>query len=522
MYRKACTTVAAAALLLVGAAGCTDVTLEPKSTVTGANVFNDPASYREFLAKLYGGLSVSGQQGPAGQGDISGIDEGFSQYMRLYWEMEELPTDEAVIAWNDAGSQELNTQLWGSSNQFLTAMYSRVYYQVGLANEFLRETTDAKLSARGVTPELAAQIKQYRAEARFLRALSYWHGIDLFGDIPLVTDADELTATPPKQASRADVYNFIVTELNAIMPDLAAPRAGEYGRADQGAALMLLAKVQMNAQVYVGQNHYSDARAALETLIASGRYTLDPSFRHLFQADNNTSPELIFTVPQDGLHTQSYGNTTFIIHAEVGGGMNAGDFGIEGGWYGLRVRPEVYALFTGGDPRGLFFTNGQTVSIDNLTDFNQGVAVAKYSNKTSGGATGSNPAFPDTDYPMFRLGDAYLMYAECVLRGGGGSQGLALQYVNDLRTRAWGSTAGNITAGQLTLDFLRDERARELLWEGTRRTDLIRFGDYTSAGVWQWKGGVKSGKATESFRNLYPLPSAELLANPNLKQNAGY
>src|SRR5215212_1880946 len=179
------TTAAAAALLLLGGAACTDITTQPKSSVTGANIFNDPSSYQAFLAKLYGGLSLTGQSGPAGSGDIEGIDEGFSSYLRQYWQLEELPTDEAVIAWGDPGLPELNTQLWGPGNVFLGAMYYRIFYQVTLANEFLRESTDEKLAARNASAPLIAQVHQYRAEARFLRALSYWHGIDLFGNIPL-------------------------------------------------------------------------------------------------------------------------------------------------------------------------------------------------------------------------------------------------------------------------------------------------------------------------------------------------
>ncbi|HET9984459.1 MAG TPA: RagB/SusD family nutrient uptake outer membrane protein [Longimicrobiales bacterium] len=528
MTTNTCTRLLAAAVLLLGAAGCTDLVVEPKSTVTGANVFNEPTAYKSFLAKLYAGLAVTGQRGPDGSADIQGIDEGFSQYVRLIWQMEELPTDEAVIAWNDAGVQELNTQLWSSSNQFLVAMYYRIYFQVSLANEFLRETSDAKLSQRGVGGELATQIKQYRAEARFLRALSYWHGIDLFGDIPLVTEDDPLGSTPPKQSTRAEVYAYVVSELNAIRPDLPAPGAGQYGRADQGAVLMLLAKLYMNAGVYAGQTHYAEARAALETLINSGSYRLDPSYRHLFLADNNTSPEIIFAVTQDGTRTQTWGGTTFLIHAAVGGSMNAGTYGIDGGWWGLRVRPEIVALYPGGaigspDKRSAFFyATDQTVAISSLTNFNDGVAAPKYQNVTSSGAPGSHLVHADTDYPMFRLGDAYLMYAEAVLRNGGGSRAQALTYVNALRQRAYGNTSGNITDAELTLDFILAERARELLWEGHRRTDLIRFGQFTTGRVWAWKGGAKDGKATEAFRNLYPLPATELLTNPNLKQNAGY
>ncbi|HZI99845.1 MAG TPA: RagB/SusD family nutrient uptake outer membrane protein [Gemmatimonadaceae bacterium] len=521
MIYKTFRAVSVAALLVV-AFGCTDVTTEPKSTVTGANVFNDPSSYRAFLAKIYAGLAVTGQQGPAGKADIQGIDEGFSQYVRLLWQMEELPTDEAVIAWNDTGVQELNTQIWGTSNQFLQAMYYRIFFQVAMVNEFLRETTDEKLAARGATDALKAQVATYRAEARFLRALSYWHGIDLFGNIPLVVETDPIGSTPPQQATRADLFNYVESELKAIQNQLPSSGAVEYGRASSAAATMLLAKLYMNSQVYTGTQRYSDARAAVEQVIASPGISLDPSYKHLFLADNNTSKEIIFPVPQDGKRTQSYGGTTFIIHAAVGGDMNANAFGVDGGWWGLRVKPEIPALFTVADKRGTFFTQNQTLAINNLTNFQEGYATVKYQNVTSTGAPGSDFGFMDTDYPMFRLGDAYLMYAEAVLRNGGGTRQQALSYVNALRERAWGNTNGNITDAQLTLGFLKDELSRELFWEGHRRTDLVRFGQFTDQGVWAWKGGVKAGKVTESFRNLYPLPASELLANPNLTQNTGY
>jgi starch-binding outer membrane protein, SusD/RagB family len=523
MNKRVLRTLTAGAALLLASMACTDVTTNPRSNPTGANVFNDPRSYTEFLARIYGGLQVTGQAGPAGSPDIQGIDEGFSQYLRQYWQLEELPTDEAIIGWGDPTLPELNTQLWGPSNLFVAAMYYRVFFQVMLANEFLRETTDAKLQARNSSQELVDQVHQYRAEARFLRALSYWHGIDLFGNIPLVTEADPLGLTPPQQSTRAAVYDFTVSELNAILPLLPAPHTGEYGRADRGAALMLLAKLYLNSAVYTGTPRNSEARATVEQLINSGGYTLDPIFRHLFQANNHTSPEIIFPVPFDGQHTQTWGGMTFLVHAAVGGNMNAANYGIDGGWWGLRTRPEVFNLFSAADHRSqIFFTNGQSVDINSVGDFQQGVGAPKFTNVSSGGSPGAHPVFPDTDFPMFRLGDAYLMYAEAVVRGGGGSTATALNYVNALRQRAYGDASGNITAPQLTLAFLKDERARELLWEAHRRTDLIRFNAYTSAGIWQWKGGVKAGTTTAAFRNLYPIPATEISANPNLTQNAGY
>lgn len=511
-----------AALLLVGA--CTDLTVEPKSTVTEANIFSDVASYRSFIAKVYAGLAVGGQDGGDGRTDIQGIDGGFSQYIRIYWEMQELPSDDAIIAWGDAGLSDLISDNWSSSNPFVNGMYYRVFFQVGMANEFLRQTTDEKLAARGQTSAaLKTEIATYRAEARFLRALSYWHGLDLFGNTPLVKETDPLGATPPQQATRADIYNFVVSELTAIQGSLPATGPTSYGRATAPAVSMLLAHLYLNAGVYTGTPNYAGALAAASAAIA-GPYTIDPNYRHMFQADNNTSPEIIFAVPEDGLKTQTYGSTNFLIHASCGGNVVAANFGVDGCWYGLRMKPEAYNRFTAGDNRSsYFFNDGQTVAVTSIGNFNNGILAPKFTNKTSAGNTGQSTQFVDTDYPMFRLADAYLIYAEAVLRGGGGTRAQALTYVNALRTRAFGNASGNITDAQLTLNFLLDERGRELLWEGQRRMDLVRYGVFTGGTyLWAWKGGTLAGTATDAHFNIYPLPANELAANPNLHQNPGY
>ncbi|UCC75180.1 MAG: RagB/SusD family nutrient uptake outer membrane protein [Gemmatimonadota bacterium] len=516
-------TLCIASALLLAATSC-DITTEPESTVTDVNIFDDASSYKAFLAKLYGGLVLTGQQGPHGQPDFGRLDEGFTQYTRQLWQLQELPTEEAVISWGDTGLPEMQMHTWGTSNQFIQMIYSRIFYQVSLVNEFLRETTDEKLAARGHTG-LSDEIQRYRAEARFLRALSYWHGIDLFGNIPLVTEEHPLGAFP-EQNTRAELFDFAVGELNEIRDDLPEVGAAQYGRADQGALAMLLAKLYMNAEVYVGADHYADAFAQIGNVIG-GPYSLSADYLSNFLADNHTSPEIIFPVPQDGEKTRTWGNTTFLAHAACGGSMNANDYGLNWNWSGLRVRPEFVALFPGApdspDGRELFYTDGQNLEVNSIGTFTDGYAAPKYRNIDSFGQVGSDWEFPDTDYPMFRLADAYLMYAEIHLRGGGGTRAEALDYVNQLRERAYGDPSGNITDPELTLDFILDERARELWWEGHRRTDLIRYGLFSGdAYVWSWKGGVQAGTSTELYRDLYPIPASEMLANPNLEQNPGY
>lgn len=524
-------TMLVATAAIFGATACTDLNVEPESTVTGANIFQDLSSYESFLAKIYGGLALSGQQGGAGQPDIQGIDEGFSQYIRLIWQMNELPTEEAIIAWADDGVQPLNTQLWSDANPFSQSMYYRIFLQVAYANEFLRETTDERLAEVGLSPEDRATVQQFRAEARFLRALSYWHGIDLFGSIPLVTEDFQPGSGTPEQSTRQELYDFVVAELTDIRAELPAIGAGEYGRADQGAVSMLLAKLYMNAGVYVGAANWTGAMTEIESLIGSGAYQLDDEYTEPFLADNNTSPEMIFPIPQDGQNTRSFGGTTFLTHASVGGSMDpGGDYGLDGGWWGIRAQPGLVNLFPndGTPPTGdarfddIFYVQDAQKSVDDINNFQNGYAAPKFRNITSDGQPGSNLGFADVDYPMFRYSDVLLMYVEAYLMGGGGTEQNAVDYVNDLRERAYGDQSGNIAAVDLDMDFVKDERARELYWEGHRRTDLIRWGQFSDAGVWQWKGGVQAGQTTESFRDLYPLPASELLANPNLTQNPGY
>ncbi len=507
---------------------CTkDLDRKPFYDVTSAVVYKDLAGYKEVLAKAYAGLSLTGNRGPDGNGDISGIDEGFSSYLRQYWQAQELSTDEAVIGWNDATIRDFHTMTWGSSDVFLRAIYNRIYFQVTLCNEFIRESTPGKLSDRNITGADATEIGFFRAEARFLRAMSYYHALDLFGNVPFVTENDPIGKFLPSQITRVNLFNYIESELKAIENDLKAAKSNEYGRVDKAAAWALLAKLYLNASVYTGNPRYTDAIAYCNKIIPAG-YSLIPNYRYLFLADNDVTGvnEIIFPVTFDGNKSRTWGGTTYLVHAPIGGSMSASTHGVDFGWGGLRTTKQFVNKFSGpaGDQRANFYTSGQNIDIGDISTFTDGYAIIKFRNVTSGGAPGSNITWVDTDYPMFRLAEIYLTYAEAVLRGGsGGDATTALNYINALRQRAYGNSSGNITAPQLTLDFILDERAKELHWEATRRTDLIRYGQFTEGTyLWAWKGGVAGGQAVSSNRKLYPIPAADLVANPNLAQNPGY
>ncbi|KQC32001.1 membrane protein [Nonlabens sp. YIK11] len=506
--------------------------LEPRGeNLTSGEVLSDPASYDRLAAKVYAGLILGGQEGGDGNADIGGIDGGFSNYLRIYWQHQELSSDEALIAWDDGTIKDFQRQTWSDSNEFINAMYSRVNYQIALANDFIRNSSEASLDSYGIPESERETIRAFRTEVRFLRAYSYYHGMDLFGSMPFKDENSDPNALA-QNIERADLFNYIESELLDIEDEIAPARTNEYGRADQATVWMTLAKIYLNAEVYTGTSRYTEVVDYTTKVINAG-YSVDTSapYANLFLADNDSNGsqnEFIWTLNFDGQRTQTFGGTTFLTHAPVGGDMDPDNFGINGGWFGIRTTPQFVELFPGeensADGRELFFTENQTKQINNESQFSQGFAIAKYKNVDVNGVQGSDATgdFVDIDFPVYRLADAYLMYAEGVLRGGGGSTSLAVDYINILRERAYGNSGSNITAGDLNLDFILDERGRELYWETHRRQDLIRFNQFSSNGVWAWKGNVATGTTTSSFRDLFPIPARELNLNDNLVQNPGY
>ena len=597
--------------------------IDPDS-FTEENVFASVNEAKGALAKLYASLALTGQNGPAGSPDIADIDEGFSQFSRMLFNLNEITTDHAVVGWGDPGLPDLHGMYWSSSNDFTEAMYYRLAQAVSFSNSFIKNASELS----------GDEVNVFISEARFLRAYAYYNLLDLYGNVPLTT---EISTELPTQSNRTELFNFIESELMEIESTLLA--SNEYGRVDNIAAHALLSRLYLNAEAWTGQDRYADCVTYSQNVINSG-YSLNmndangngTAYDELFMADNDVNGaqnEFIFTLNFDGMQSQTYGGTTFLVHAAIGGSMNPGNFGVNGGWGGLRTTknlvnqfavdldalnsslgsqsdwglvgsatpngwngpdlemfqtgPQEFSIYaelvsgelkfrfnedwgnnfgdngndgtleSGGanipisagtyfivmdlgsgtytispfssDKRGMFYSDGQNLEIESIPPFEDGYAVTKWTNIDSNGNQGSDSSgnFVDTDIPLIRLAEIYLNYAEATLRGGGGDTNTAVSLINQIRERGFGGSSGTISSGDLTLDFILDERSRELYWEGLRRTDLIRYNRFTNSSyLWPFKGNEPTGVGVDEYRNLFPLPANVVAINSNLTQNEGY
>ncbi len=474
----------------------------------------DPNAAKGLLSRMYATFALTGPSGP-GSSDIQTTDAGESGFLRGIINLQDFSADAMKNRWGDDGLDQLTTTSnWTQNNKFFRYLFDRVYYTVP-------QTTNLILALENTSVQNKAL---YISELRFLRSLAYYYMIDCFGKGVLVTTENYGTSTPLPEATRSQLFNYVESELLAIENDL--PLTNEYGRANRSVCRMLLAKLYMNAGVYTGTERYNDALTYVNKVITEGGYSLAPNFLQNFSADNNTSPEVIFPLIADALTSQSFGNTTYLVNGSLNSDtMPLSFFGANQGWGGHRSTKAWYGLFgnlnTSTDARAqLFWTAGHSFEMNDYKVWTNGYPSTKFRNTSFSGPSTAT-GFSSTDFPLFRLADAYLMYAECVLRGAtGGSISQALTYVNDIRTRSGAST---IAQSDLILDFIIDERGRELNFEGHRRSDLIRFGKFTGGSyLWPWKGNAQNGTSIPDTYKLFPLPLTALDANPNLTQNPGY
>lgn len=516
----------------------------------------------ELLAKIYSTLGLTGQRGPAGNGDISS-DEGESGFYRTTFNLQELCTDECAWAWQtDADIPQITNIEWTSSSPRVQWAFQRLAFDVTLCNFYLTNTED-----KAEDP----QYKLYRAEVRFLRALHLWYFLDLWGKAPFKTTYD-IYELPVEKAGK-DLYDWIDKELTEIEPQMAEVgefnNTANFGRADRGAAYMLHARLALNSEVYTN-GAVKDYQKAIDYCdLLEGKYELSKAdkngytgYEQVFMADNDENPqamkEIILPIRQDGVKTKCYSGANYLVSSTRITGMPY--MGTNNGWSSNFARAALVKKFfsnlddcplatekapdnateadiialdeaagtttkdvqrKANDDRALFYSGCggglRSIEFEQIAGFNSGLSIVKWSNIRTDGAPTSHVEFPDVDIPLIRYAEMFLTRAEAKFRLSGDPQ-QARADIEVLRSRAGASTPATITE-----QFIIDEWCREFYMEGRRRSDLNRFGLFTGDKyIWDFKGGVAEGKSVADYFKVYPIPADDIRGNENLNQNEGY
>ena len=515
---------------------------------------NDPNNIQYFdqngvFTKIYATLATTGQSGPDGNGDVEGIDEGVSAFVRMIFELNEFPTDEGWWIWGgDAGLPDLRVISWTAVNPLISGIYYRLYFDISLCNHFLEHaTTDG---------DGAAQIE----EVRFIRALNYYYLLDMFGSVPFTLEVSE---APKPQYTRVQLYEWLETELKDLETKLPAKRLNDY-RVDKVAAQMLLARMYLNAEVYTGTAQWDKALQYADLVInsqyklhmasTSGNYS---AYQELFMGDNHKfvggDGEGILNIYQDGVMCQSWGGARFMCSAFRDAGYNY--FGISDTWSCFRTSPEFVEKWVDletaatifkdefempallGDDRAIMrsYNVGSSDTCKLLGSTKEGAFyecwsvlkwTGRYSEQKLGEAniSGHSPDWPDTDIPFIRVAEAYMTKAEALFHQGKTADALALINTT-IRARA---NAKPLPA--LDKRVLCDEWSREFYCEGRRRIDLIRLGFFAgpeadaNGYTWEGRGSSKSGepfKSLDKKYNIFPLPNSDVVVQ-GLTQAEGY
>lgn len=561
----------------LGLSSCVgDLDLEPNDPNQGNP--NDPNYKANTLAICYSGIACSGISGP-GSSYVAGLDAGASAYLRLVFTLSEFCTDEMTWIWpNDEGGSmgDICGVQWSADNGYIYGIYYRLLGHIAICNQFLANTAD----------DADDETQEMRAEARVLRAFSYYNMIDLFGQTSFITEEAEIGESPV-QTPRAEVFQFLVDELKDIVDNKLISDKPLYGRVGHDAAEALLAKLYINAEVFAGKSMWKEAQQCCSNIIArhqGGGFQgsgLANEYLYLFCKDNHqympgganaAENEILFGISFDADMVQSYGGPTFIVAGTVANThhIHRQDYGCSAEWQCIRGKQQMAERFYGISDvdkrddlwfRGIFpagsdasgewpeenysdafegftgdwlttggnvllkFTQNTITKNPSKVDYTKPLTLFDGEYDAEGNWKPNYPAtsFVSTDQPVIRLADIYLMYAECYLNGNVGDRETALKYVNYVRERAG---APRFTAVDLTIQKLMDERSRELYLESWRRNDLIRNHMFTgpTQTVWQLKGNIDNmtGGRIDDRYALYPIPVAVLNSQPDFKQNPGY
>lgn len=523
-------------------------------------VYSTVDGYMGVFAKCYAAFCLNGQNGD-GDPDIENANSGYQGYSRLLFYLEELPTDNFIMPSQSNGLRKCLNITWGAGDTpVVTWTYQRLYIAVAYANEFLREFTQDKLQSRGLWGEFQDKYTEYRAQVRFLRAYSYMMLCNLYGGVPMI-DESVGPKDLPKQWTREEIFDWTVGELKALIGEgdndelLAQPKQALYGQVDRVAAWQLLARMYLNAETWIGRDCYQQAYEYAKRVIDSNAYPLERDYRHIFLADNELCTEIIWPLINDGIHAQSSAGSNFYVKAFVNGPMDElYKTGVGArGWGNVRSKTTLVDAF---DPADVTFDENDTwgnnkadkraqfmTALDNqvketwdadgnmTSQFTRGYGYIKWRNVTRADETcESGEEYTSIKFPLLRSTDAYMIAAEAILRGASAPRSEALQYVNEVRQRAYMSgpyakegvrsdVDGRISDSELTLDFILEERQREFASECMRRDDLVRFGKFTSGKNWDWKNAERLGSDVDARFNIFPIPETELTNNPGIKQN---
>lgn len=563
-------------LVSTACVGDLDLTPQNPTTFTWADVEKNPDLYLpQVFNKCYSVYAVSGQNGE-GSADLGGMDPGKSCYQRAMFMLNEKCTDECAWIYSEDGVDNIVKGSWTSGHGLVYGCYSRLYVIIAICNDFLRQTAASGIDLITSKTELN-NVAQYQREVRALRAMAYYNVLDMWGNAGWVDETMEY-GTNPTPIKRTDLYNKIVADLKDVIANWPENLKPEYGRVGLDGVKMLLAKIYLNAKVYTdgAVDGYADCLTLCNEIIANHKGSgfngsgLANHYLALFSANNDRympggsatgENEIIWGVPYENTYIHAYGGTRYLMAAGMGNGtaasradvdlakgtfyMACSDYGINDQWGCMHARQQFSEKFIdNGDVRDNLWSKereGFTIENTDYSKFNNGYAAIKFTNlltKEDGtfylidanapvdmtnidaaSKALSGNVHPDTDLPIFRLADVYLMKAECYVLGGQGDAVSALEAVNYVRERAGASKWNTLTA-----ESLLDERARELYWENHRRSDLVRFGKFTSGYNWAWKGGTLNGKDIPAYETVYPIPASVIAAQPEFAafQNKGY
>ena len=473
-------------LALIALPACTLLEEHPRSSLPREEaITSEKALYQNTLGNLYRQIGSSTE------------GEGIAGTYRGIYDLNTFTTDEAIIPtrggdWYDGGLwQRLFLHTWETSEAPVKNAWNYLYKMVVLSNEAIQELKD---------------YPEWQAEARALRACFYYYIMDLFGNVPVLKEPG-VSISEVKQSPRADVFHFIVDELEEVsekLPAVMSQYPGEYyGRFTLPVAWFLLEKLYLNAPVYAGEEHYDKVLKMALSLEGFG-YTLSASYTDNFQVHNESSDENIFVIPLDK-HLYSAQNQYILrsIHYAFGTQNEDPRFAMNY-WGGVPTDANGHDIAVEYKPRSIALD--LTGSPDEKT---AGARMRKYQTDYNAFKDGK---LMDNDWVIFRYADAVLMKAEALLRTGKDDE--ALELVNVVRSRA-----GAPELGTLTLDILLEERLREFAWEGLRRQDLVRFGRFGAATTLRPQ---LPAEATSCYTDIFPIPADIRALAPSLEQNPGY